>query len=341
MRPTSRACVAIVAAISMSTGGAWPLVAGAQAASGPKALVSRVGGGASVHVVEAFGQSETKKVQNERAKLAERFAATERLVAEGKIRYTDIGRRAGARLKRVLAILEIPDLSSSSERAMRFQQLGISRSYRGADLIVKVRDSERTVKGLGAPVHLSQVLKRRDVPDGASASGREEFEWEQDWEDAQIEAEDTIVSIEALEAEGNGWITDLEAYEGAPAGCAASGPSDADSGRNCFSAVANAIAEAIGAVVAYAANSAAVNAAITAARNSVTNAMALFTGGMLTLTALAEAAVGAITALCGSSALGWLAAAGIAILTAGIVYEVIVECFHEAMPLEQARGYMR
>ena len=93
-------------------------------------------------------------------------------------------------------------------------------------------------------------------------------EWEQDWENAQIDAEDTIVSIEALVSEAEGWATDLEGYggleseaegwatdlegdEGAAIGCAASGPSDADSGRDCLSAVGAALAETLGAIAGY------------------------------------------------------------------------------------------
>lgn len=292
-------------------------------------------------------------MRSQRVNLATRFAALDQVRKPN----TDIGRWVSAGLKRVLAILEIPELPLT-ERTERFEELGISRFYRGPDLVVKVRDSERTVRALGRPVHPALHLQNGTVPDGAPAPGRAEEEWEQDWENAQIEAEDTIVAIEALVVEAEGWVSALEAYEGllyegkgwtsdlegdgAPADCVASEPADADSGRNCFTAVTVAIGEAIAAAVAYLGNSAVVNAALTAARNAVTVALAAFTAGTITVSGLATAAVGAITALLGTSTIGWLAAAGVAIVTAGIVYEVYTECLlPEAVPQEQAKGHMR
>jgi hypothetical protein len=339
MRPSTRACVAIVAAISMATGGTWPLVAHVRAASQPQAVVSPVDAGTGHRIVlPAIGRSEKDRMESERARLAERLAATERLVAEGRVRYTDRGRLTSARLKRVIAILEVTDVPLS-ERSTWFQQLGISRSYRGADLIVSVRDSLRTVSGLGAPVHPSQLLKRHDVPDGVSVAGREEFEWEQDWEDAQTEAEDTVVAIQALEAEANAWIVELESVEadldtleGDTTGCNGPAPSDAPAGMNCASAIMMGLSELATAIVLYAQNSALVNAALANARAAITTALALFTGGMLTLAALGEAAIAAITALVGAKVLGWVAAAAAALLTAALIVEIIDEC--DLLPVE-------
>lgn len=314
---------------------------------------SSVNGGVVVSApVSASRQDDRQRVRSERLKLTERVAELEFTLEQGR-RSTVIGQRVLARLKRVLVLLEIPDLSLS-ERTVRFEQLGISRLYRGVDLVVKVRDSERTVRGLGAPVHPALHLQKSNVPDGTAPS-RAADEWEQDWEIAQIEAEDTVVAIEGLESEAQGWVSDLEGYgglsetgfgvshlegdEGATDGCATSG-ADVDSERNCITAVGAALAETLGAIAGYLGNKQVVRDALANARNAITVAMGAFTAGTLTASGLASAAISAITALAGSTAAGWFAAAAIAVATAVIIYEITVECLLPAGEFDGARTYV-
>lgn len=342
-----RAILALVSVFTIAFGGLQPLAAAARRdgqEAGRSAPVSRLDLDA-IPFDDLDGQRpgliDVQDVYGERARLVGLLAALERAGRP----QTDRGRRIAARLKRVLAILEIPGLPAR-ERAERFEQVGVSRFYRGQDLVVRVRVAERTVRALGAPVHPAPRPQGPAVPDGASAPGTTEHEWEQDWEDAQIDAEDTIVAIEALVPEAEGWISDLQGYSGllqesdaeAVAGdleggrdvsteCTYSETSDVNSEWNCGSAVAAGIAEAFAAIGAYLENSAAVQAALSAARNSVTVALASFTAGTLTVAELAAAATGAITGLVGSSAGGWFLAAAAAVATGIIVYEIYDNCF--------------
>ncbi|MCC7185017.1 MAG: hypothetical protein IT185_02165 [Acidobacteria bacterium] len=245
-----------------------------------------------------------------------------------------------ARLKRVLSILEVAELPRTAT-AERLAALGISRTYRGADLVVKLPGRERLVRGIGAPVHLLPIEEESGVPDGGPAhvSKRPVHEWEQEWEDAQIDAEDTIVAIEALAAEVEGWIDELQAYSGFVAVtestideviaegdanvCTGSDPSDV-SLDPCSLAISGAVGEAIVALGQMVNNSEVVKAALANARNAIGVAMVAYQAGTITMTGLAEVAVGVMTALAGTKAGGWIIAAGVAVLigtTIAIIYE--------------------
>jgi len=219
----------------------------------------------------------------------------------------------------------------------------------------------RPAKGLGFPVHPAVHAHSADVPDGARTSGSVTEEWEQDWENAQIDAEDTIVAIEGLEAEAEGWISDLQnavaprpsdvegparpesKFDGETAGFEPSdGPmvdclaSDADANSNtdtmdCVGEISIAIGEAFGALAGYLGNKQVVKDALANSRNAVSVALAAFTGGTLTASGLLSAATTAITAVAGSTAVGWAAAAGIAFVTAGTIY-LLAECLLNTEP---------
>lgn len=273
-------------------------------------------------------QKGMQRVRFERHKLAKQLAESDRTLGS----KTERAGRIHGRLQRMLAILEILDLPAA-ERPGAFAQLGISRSYRGQDLIIQGPASKRAVVGVGLPVHPAQLLSRRasrDVPDGAVGPLAPQFDWEAEWEAAQTDAEDTIAAMESLQAESESVVSELQGYsaEASAADCTPSGPSDDDAvvGRDCVEALGAALAEALGAVAGYLENSALVNAALSAARNAVMVAAASFTAGTLTFTELAAAAGVAIAALTGSTAAGWFAAAAITVATATITYAVWKNC---------------
>lgn len=284
-------------------------------------------------------------LQQERRELVERFASLKRFRKSN----TELGHRVDARVQRLLAILEIPDLPLAA-RAERFAQLGIARFYRQHDLVVRSATAERTVQGLGLPPNGLRPHKLDESPDGSNSNRK--WDWEQDWEDAQADAEDTIVAIESLTAEAEALISDIEnAAPGAmsvhPQPKAAEMPldlhaefdspdtpdhredvacADPDSAvsdgvsDDCIAEKLAAIGEGLIAIGEYLGNTKAVQTALSNARNAVGVAMAAYTAGTLTAEGLAGAATAAITALAGTTAASWFVAAGVTVITAGVAY---------------------